>query len=141
MPLSPNSNANPKPNPDPDQGAIFLGGNFPDTFKVVSTTHTAFKMQFILKLVNCYNPLTNVTKSFILNDAKIIDMSLPCLCIANHLTGFCMIQIFLVGHSYDFLYMYLSRTFTATVCKTVCNSFLQNRYFPENVLTAFSKRR
>ena len=30
---SPNSNANPKPNPDPDQGAIFLGGNFPDTVK------------------------------------------------------------------------------------------------------------
>ena len=28
---SPNSNANPKPNPDPDWGAIFLGGNFPDT--------------------------------------------------------------------------------------------------------------
>ena len=26
-----NSNANPKPNPDPDRGAIFLGGNFPDT--------------------------------------------------------------------------------------------------------------
>ena len=29
---SPNSNANPKPNPDADLGAIFLGGNFPDTF-------------------------------------------------------------------------------------------------------------
>ena len=31
MPPSPNSNANPKPNPDPGRGAIFLGGNFPDT--------------------------------------------------------------------------------------------------------------
>ena len=29
---SPNSNANPIPNPDPDRGAIFLGGNFPNTF-------------------------------------------------------------------------------------------------------------
>ena len=30
---SPNSNANPRPNPDPDRGggAIFLGGNIPDT--------------------------------------------------------------------------------------------------------------
>ena len=33
---SPNSNANPKPNPDPDRGAIFLGGNFPDTLKSTS---------------------------------------------------------------------------------------------------------
>ena len=31
LPPGPNSNANPKPNPDPDRGAIFLGGNFPDT--------------------------------------------------------------------------------------------------------------
>ena len=33
---SPNSNANPKPNPNPERGrgAIFLGGNFPDTQKV-----------------------------------------------------------------------------------------------------------
>ena len=30
-PSSPNFNANPKPNPNPDRGAIFLGGNFPDT--------------------------------------------------------------------------------------------------------------
>ena len=28
---SPNSNANRKPKPDPDRGAIFLGGNFPET--------------------------------------------------------------------------------------------------------------
>ena len=28
---NPNPNASPKPNPDPDRGAIFLGGNFPDT--------------------------------------------------------------------------------------------------------------
>ena len=33
---SPNSNANPKPNPDPDWGAIFLGGNLPDTNNVNS---------------------------------------------------------------------------------------------------------
>ena len=34
---SPNSNANPKPSPDPDRGAIFLGSNFPDTGKNVSS--------------------------------------------------------------------------------------------------------
>ena len=38
LPPSPNSNANPKPNPDRDQGAIFLGGNFPDT--VLNTMYT-----------------------------------------------------------------------------------------------------
>ena len=30
---SPNSNTNPKPNPNPDRGAVFLGGNCPDTGK------------------------------------------------------------------------------------------------------------
>ena len=39
---SPNSNVNPKPNPDPDQGAIFLGGNFPDT---VTDFYVYFKGQ------------------------------------------------------------------------------------------------
>ena len=34
---SPDSNGNPKPNPDPDRGAIFLGSNFPDTGKNVSS--------------------------------------------------------------------------------------------------------
>ena len=35
LPPGPYSNTNPKPNPNPDRGggAIFLGGNFPDTFK------------------------------------------------------------------------------------------------------------
>ena len=32
LPPNPNSNANPKPNPDPDREAIFLKGNFPDTY-------------------------------------------------------------------------------------------------------------
>ena len=34
--LPPSPNANPKPNPNPDRGAIFLGGNFPDT-KIFNT--------------------------------------------------------------------------------------------------------
>ena len=33
LPPRPNSNANPKPNPDSDRGAIFPGGNLPDTEK------------------------------------------------------------------------------------------------------------
>ena len=31
LPPNPNSNANAKPNPNPNRGAIFLGGNCPDT--------------------------------------------------------------------------------------------------------------
>ena len=37
LPPSPNSNANPKPNADPDRGAIFLGGNLPNTIDIWST--------------------------------------------------------------------------------------------------------
>ena len=33
---SPNSNVNLKPNLDPDRGAIFLGGNFPNTGKIIN---------------------------------------------------------------------------------------------------------
>ena len=29
---NPNPNPNPKPNPNPNRGAIFLGGNCPDTY-------------------------------------------------------------------------------------------------------------
>ena len=50
---SPNSNAKPKPNPDPDRGAIFLGGNFPDTFL------TFLPSQFcIMKLRNIYSKIS-----------------------------------------------------------------------------------
>ena len=37
LPLSPNSNASRKPNPAPDRGAIFFGGNFPDTLLTILT--------------------------------------------------------------------------------------------------------
>ena len=33
LPPNPNFNANPKANPNPNRGAIFLGGNSPDTGK------------------------------------------------------------------------------------------------------------
>ena len=37
LPPSLNPNANPKPNLEPDQGAIFLGDNFPDTGKWITS--------------------------------------------------------------------------------------------------------
>ena len=48
---SPNSNANPKPNPDPDWGAIFLGGNFPDTVSYIYLIYLFIKTKVIIVFI------------------------------------------------------------------------------------------
>ena len=55
LPPSPNSNANPKPNADPDRGAIFLGGNLPNTIDIWST----FLIKMLLFSEQCFFPLFN----------------------------------------------------------------------------------
>ena len=47
---TPNLNANPYPNPDPDRGAIFIGGNFPDTkFYMLSGPESMLNASFEMK--------------------------------------------------------------------------------------------
>ena len=53
-PPSPNSNANPKLNPDPDRGAIFLGGNFPDTKKYIQVTFQNISERLLWKFSKQY---------------------------------------------------------------------------------------
>ena len=39
VPPNPKTKLNPNPNPNPNRGAIFFGGNFPDTFTDISLSH------------------------------------------------------------------------------------------------------
>ena len=76
----PNSNANRKPNPDPDRGAIFLGGNFPDTKKryhKISLLRKFIKYKFSIRylyfwtLVLALNCGGNVKHGLLSNKATI----------------------------------------------------------------------
>ena len=63
-PPGPNSNVNPKPNPDPDRGAIFLGGNFPDTTRVDKKKIKSSRKEHVIRTCFKFWPMKNIFENY-----------------------------------------------------------------------------